>query len=260
MRLSISKIKAFKACRRKYELKYIYRLKPIEKPESLSVGTNYHEKIESLYKTGDFDISDCSKESAMALAYKKYIYPKFKVSASEKWLDMKIGDDDLVGIADAIAEDGKIVEHKTTSADISEGGEYEYNLMWDEQILTYMLMTGSREMYYTVCRKPTIRQKKGESEWEFFQRMVEWYDEDTEHKIRCFPVERTDSEVEEFKADLEKIASEMNSCNNYYKNTQHCNCWGRRCEYSPVCLHYDPEQEYVDFIREDGEYVKPEAF
>ena len=43
-----------------------------------------------------------------------------------------------------------------------------------------MLLTGMRKVWYTVCRKPTIRQKKNETDEEFFGRMVAWYDEDTE--------------------------------------------------------------------------------
>ena len=255
MRLSVSKTKLFKACRRKYELRYIYGLKPVESVESLKVGTSYHQKLEELYKTGDIDVSDFSKESAMALAYKKYIYPNFSVSKAEKWLDMKLPDGtDLVGIADGVASDGRLVEHKTTSGDISVGGEYEYGLQWDEQTLMYALLTGAREFYYTVCKKPTIRKTKKETDEEFFIRMCSWYDEDTETKIRYFMVTRTNEEVEEFRQSLLKLIPEIQSCDNFYKNTLNCNSWGRRCEYSQVCLNYDPNQTYIGFEKE-GEYV-----
>ena len=68
MILSISRVKLFKACRRAYELKYIEGLEPVSEAESLTIGKSYHSKLEDLYKNGDFDASDLSKESAMATA------------------------------------------------------------------------------------------------------------------------------------------------------------------------------------------------
>lgn len=253
MKISISGLKLFKACRRAYELKHIEGLSPVATAPALALGSSYHERIEQLYNEGGFDPSDFSREAAMATAYRKYIFPKFKVETAEKWFERELPTGDtLVGRIDGIASDGCIVEHKTTSGEITE--EYEYNLQWDEQILAYMLATGSRKVWYTVCRKPTIRQKGCESDIEYFWRMVNWYDDDTEHKIRVLEIERTDAEVAEFERELCRMIQEIDLARanqNYYRNTCNCNVWGRRCEYAPVCLHYDPEQEYVEFTRRD---------
>lgn len=249
MKLSISKIKLFKSCRRAYQLHYIEGLTPVQTSEALETGLNYHERIEDLYRGKGVDISDCSKEAAMAVAYMKYVYPKFNMKVCEEWLTYKLPNGDtLVGRADGIADDGRLVEHKTTSGEITE--EYEYDLQWDEQMLAYMLMTGAREIWYTVCRKPTIRQKRGETEEEFFDRMVAWYKEDTDKKIKCMLLTRTDEEVAEFEEELKRMDFEMNHASNFYRNTGNCKRWGRRCEYASVCLHYDPEQEYVEFVKE----------
>lgn len=255
MRLSVSRIKTFKACRRLYELKYIEHLEPVQKPEALETGSNYHKLLERI-NSGDMDALDegYSKEEAMALAYHKYIYSRFKVKEAEKWMEYDLGNGDtLVGIVDGIAEDGCIVEHKSTGMEITEA--YEYNLIWDEQILSYMLMTGARKVYYTVCRKPTIRQKFSETDEDFFSRMVSWYDEDTDTKIRLLEITRTDEEVEAFRESLMDILQEMKEVKHFYKNTCHCNMWGRRCEYSSICMHYDPEQEYIEFVK--GEEYEP---
>lgn len=255
MRLSVSRIKTFKACRRLYELKYLEHLEPVQKPEALETGSNYHKLLERI-NSGDMDALDegYSKEEAMALAYHKYIYPRFKVKEAEKWMEYDLGNGDtLVGIVDGIAEDGCIVEHKSTGMEITEA--YEYNLIWDEQILSYMLMTGARKVYYTVCRKPTIRQKFSETDEDFFSRMVSWYDEDTDTKIRLLEITRTDEEVEAFRESLMDILQEMKEVKHFYKNTCHCNMWGRRCEYSSICMHYDPEQEYIEFVK--GEEYEP---
>ena len=152
---------------------------------------------------------------------------------------------------DGITEDGDLVEHKTTSLDPL---EYEFNLQWDEQLLAYMLMTGARKVWYTVCRKPTIRQKKNESEEEFFNRMVEWYDEDMDSKIKLISVERTDADIAKFVEEYKNIRDDISLAyryNDFYRNTCHCNSWGRRCEYSSVCLNYDPNQNYVEFTKKE---------
>lgn len=229
-------------------------MEPVQKPDALEVGSNYHKLLEELNNTGKLPECDFTKEYAMAKAYEKYIYPKFKVVEAEKWLEYDFGKDNkLVGIVDAIADDGHIVEHKTTGMEITE--QYEYNLLWDEQILAYMLMTHKREVWYTVCRKPTIRQKQNETEEEFYNRMVAWYDEDTDSKIRLLEIKRTDEEVKTFKREVRKMIRMMNKTNPvYYRNTCHCNMWGRRCEYSSICLNYDPNQEYVEFVKGAEEY------
>ena len=258
MRLSISRIKAFKSCRRLYELKYLEHLEPAQKPEALEVGSSYHKLLEEI-NNGNMDAldTDYSKANAMAIAYHKYIYPNFHVVEAEKWFEFDLGNGDkLVGCVDAIADDGCIVEHKSVGSEITEA--YEYNLQWDEQILAYMLVTGARKVYYTVCRKPTIRQKQNETEEEFFARMVAWYDEDTESKIRLLTITRTDDEIEQFRDDLMFMVDEMRHAGYFYKNTCHCNMWGRRCEYSSVCLHYDPNQEYVEFVKKEEDYEPTE--
>lgn len=248
MRVSISKVKLFKACRRAYEFKYIHELEPVQKADSLVVGGNYHKKLEDLYTTGDFDMSDFSKESAMALAYKKYIYPKFKVECVESYESCPLGEHTLIGYVDGLSDDAKLVEHKTTSLDPE---EYIYNLQWDEQILAYMGMTGTRDVYYTICKKPTIRQRKGESDEDFFWRMVDWYDTDTDRKITVELITRTDEDVEAFMKDLKSTVDDMENPVCLYKNTSYCNAWGRRCEYAPICMHYDPNEEYVGFKKRE---------
>ena len=248
--VSISRVKLFKACRRAYELKYIYGLEPVQKAVSLETGLTYHKKIELLYKGEDIDSSDLSRESAMALAYKKYVYPRFRMQSVEDWFEYKLPNGDkLIGRTDGITANGELVEHKTTSSEITE--DYEYGLQWDEQIPAYMLATNTRRVWYTVCRKPTIRQKKDESDQEFFDRMVAWYDEDTESKIRLLRLECTDDEINEFSIELRKMIYEMDHCDHFYKNCSYCTKWGRRCEYSSICLHYDPNQEYIEFKKKE---------
>lgn len=250
---SVSRLKTYKACPRAYYLKYVEGLEPIQKASALETGSSYHELIEQMYNNnGEFDQS-YTKECAMATAYRKYIYPEVGIMTTEAWMRRDIGRNTLIGRVDGLDAQGLVVEHKTTSGSI--GADYEYNLLWDEQILAYMYLSGCRKIRYTVCRKPTIRQKLSESDEEFFNRMVEWYDTDTENEIRTFIVERSDEEVEQFVVEFDNTCKIIDSNPYMYRNTCHCNTWGRRCEYSSVCLNYDPNQQYVEFTK--GDRSKP---
>lgn len=252
MEVSASRIKTFKACRRAFYLKYVEELEPIQRPDALEIGSRYHELLEELETSGTLPSDVWTKESAMAHAYAKYIYPRFKVAKVEEEIRFHINaDDDLVGRVDGLSADGCLVEHKTTGSEIGE--DYEYNLMWDEQILAYMLATGTRKVYYTVCRKPTIRQKKGETEEEFYNRMIDWYDDDTEHKIRLLEIERTDEEVAQYERDLQEIVQEIHRCDLYYRNTCHCTKWGRRCEYAGICLNHKAGEPCTGYMHREKE-------
>lgn len=252
MEVSASRIKTFKACRRAFYLKYVEELEPIQKADALEIGSRYHGLLEELETSGTLPSDVWTKECAMAHAYAKYIYPRFKVAKAEEEIRFHINVfDDLVGRVDGLSEDGCLVEHKTTGSEIGE--DYEYNLMWDEQILAYMLATGTRKVYYTVCRKPTIRQKKGETEEEFYHRMIDWYDEDTEHKIRLLEIERTDAEVAQYERDLQEIVQEIHGCDLYYRNTCHCTKWGRRCEYAGICLNHKAGEPCTGYMRREKE-------
>ena len=232
-----------------YKLRYIENLYPVQTSEALERGTNYHEKVESILKTGDFEIDE-PKSSAMAMAFKKYILPQLQPVVEEEWFDYKTDlDDEVIGRIDARNADGAIIEHKTTSMPIDEA--YWYGVQTDEQLLTYMIAYKTRKAYYTVCKTPTIRQKNNETEEDFFKRCCEWYDEDTESKIVMREIYHTEEEVKAFALEQAMTIKEMNDCNLFYRNRSYCNKWGKMCDYAPVCEHYDREQEYIGFERRE---------
>lgn len=256
MKVSVSQLKKFKACRRAWYLDYVEGLIPVTKSDALTTGTNYHALLETLYKDGKLEDVEPTKEAAMAKAYEKYIFPAVKVEFAEEWLEKEVTPEvTLIGRVDGMTADGVVVEHKTTSRDI--GAEYEYNLLWDEQVLAYMYLTGTRRIIYTVCKKPTIRLKKDETPEEFYERMIAWYDEDTETKIRTFDVIRTDDEVEAWVKEFVYTAGHLKLCHDLkdeqhcYRNTLNCMSFGSDCPYKSVCLHYDKSQEYIEFTRRE---------
>lgn len=263
MNFSTSKMKCYKGCKMLYFFKYVEGLTCLdEKAEALIDGTTYHEMIENLYNTKELklDIENSPKISAMATAYKEYIYPQFEVKNAEESFEVEIAKGiTLNGRYDAIADGGYIVEHKTTSSEVDE--RYIHRLNWDEQILNYMLASGSRQIIYTVCRKPTLRQGRLESNEDYYNRCVEWYKEDTCKKINLVIITRTDEEVENHKKHLIAVAKEMEQKEEeiktgtpeevFYRNPGYCSQYGRECEFAQICLDYKPTNVYVNFKKKE---------
>lgn len=249
MRLSNSGIQLFKSCRRAYQLRYIEDVYPVTPADALTRGKNYHEKIECILKGEDFPFDD-PKTDAMAIAFEKYVLPEIgTVEAVEEWFEKPVGAHTIVGRCDGRLENGMLIEHKTTSSGLDEA--YIAGLQNDEQILTYMWAYGINEMLYTVCMTPTIRLKKNETEDEFRQRCLDWYAEDTEHKIGLITVTRSPEEIAEFAEALELMVAEIDGCKNYYRTPSYCMKWGRMCEYASICRNYDPNLEYVAFEKRE---------
>lgn len=252
MTLSANSIKQFKACRRAYMLRKVYGVRAIDTSDALKTGLNYHGYIEQYAETGELpQIVD--KESAMVNAYVHYIHSQIPKYQPEVAFSKVVGKEKVIeGRMDGFISGSTpaIVEHKTTSLSTD---EYVFNLQWDEQTKIYCLATGARIVYYTICRKPTIRQKQNETEEEFAQRCFEWYGEDTDSKLKMVKIEYSDAEIKAYKKELLQMFSDVRKTykdGHFYRNTCHCNAWGRKCEYAPICLNYDPEQEYVGFTKE----------
>lgn len=227
-------IRSYKACRRKYELEYIDLLKPAVTPEALATGTSYHAKVEQILRDGAFGRTG-DKTDAMAGAFERFILPQLPaVKAVEQRFRFRLAPGIyLLGKIDALAADGTPIEHKTSGAAPDDG--YIYRLNWDEQVAAYMLATGSDTLIYTVCQKPTIRQKQGEPDANFQTRCENWFDES---RAVTFQVRRSAAELRVKREELVGLVKEIRNQKRFYRNPSHCQIMG--CPYSPICLDYDP--------------------
>lgn len=245
MHITSSMMRTYRTCRKAYWFKYIERLEPVRKSDALKDGSSYHEKLEQIYSKGFFTPTG-DKTDAMAFVYEKYVYPQFKMVDAEIEFEYKLNDKHiLVGRIDGKAEDGLLVEHKTTGIAVDD--KYIYALQFDNQILDYMVGNGINQMYYTVIRKPTIRQKQNETMEEYIDRCIQWYEEDTDNKIKVILVERSKNEIEAHKQLIIDMCEEIE-----HQTLWFCSCnplAGRPCEYASLLLHYDPKLEYVDFVK-----------
>ena len=98
-----------------------------------------------------------------------------------------------------------------------------------------------------VAFEDVLRQKQNETDIEFYERCVDWYATDTDKKVRVIKVTRSFTELEEHRKNLIVMANEIEGCKHFYRNPSACTCYNRRCEYSQVCLNYNPQLEYVEF-------------
>lgn len=251
--LSASKLKTFKACRRKYQLTYLELLEPVKKEQALEMGSNYHKNIEKILNNEEIEKEinsvDDAKIYAMSMAFKKYILPNIpKVAETELKFNFEIEEGKIInGIIDALTEDGVVIEHKSSGAAVDE--KYIDRLNWDDQVPIYMLATKTNRCYYDVCMKPTIRQKKDESLEEYTQRCIEWFDEDTDTKVQVFNVVRTPEELQEKYNELIAMCDEIENAKNFYRNQSHCSIMS--CPYSSICLNYDSNIEPIGFKKRE---------
>jgi len=181
---------------------------------------------------------------------------------------------ELGGKIDAIARDARgdvwIVEHKTSSADISAGSVYWQQLRLDSQISTYMV--GARALglapvgvIYDVLRKPALRprlatpiadrkftKKTGElytgqrltaeSPEEFEARILANIAENPEQYYVRGEVMRLESDEIDAAADAWQTARmirEAEMTGRAPRNADACMQWSRPCDYFAVCTHAD---------------------
>lgn len=254
MKASNSKIQCYKTCRRMYELKYVHGMRWLGSTEALEQGKSYHALLaEVLLKSDESTATALSKTKGMVRAFEKWILPQFegkKVVECERYFEYKTkAGHTLFGYLDGVFENGELLEHKTTSSDVD--GNYRIKLENDEQTMCYLLATGQTSILYTMIKKPTIRQKKGETDEDFEQRCVDWYEEDTCHKIDCQWIEKTQEELSKFEEELDSTLDEMEQQKLFFKCPTSCNKFGRMCEYFPLCNNFNENESYMNFVKYD---------
>ena len=237
--LTASMISSYKKCPRRYELEYIYNLKPVESSEALSIGSSYHANVEKILKHEAYDHEGLAGK--MAEAFEKYIDWQDWSATPEEEFRVKVSRGlYLKGRLDALTYDGVPVEHKTTGQYSLE--KYIDHLAYDDQITIYMLVTNSRHAIYTIMQKPTIRQGKAESESEYLGRVSAWYS--PEH-ARSVKVVRTGSELEAKLEEIKYLARQIRHTKLFWRNPNTCALTS--CPYASICLNYEPSMQLVGY-------------
>jgi hypothetical protein len=244
LNLTASMLRAYKSCPRLYELQYIEQLKPTAKSEALETGSNYHDCLEHILTGSPYEAQGLP--AVMAGVFDSHIpWRDWGIKAAEVEFRNHVSRGlYFAGKIDAICEDGTPIEHKTTKDKIDE--KYVYKLNWDDQVPFYLLNLSYQRgewvtrLRYTAIRKPSIKFcGKDKTEEDYFNRVREWYETDTEEKINTFLVVRSVDELKAKEAEIKALAKEIRGRKVWYRNPSHCRIMG--CMYSPICLDYDPE-------------------
>lgn len=242
-KLTASMIASFKKCPRRYELEYLYELKPVTNSDVLVIGSNYHANVEKILKHEDYDHTGLAGK--MAEAFERFIDWQGWNAIAEEEFEVRLARGIyLNGKLDALTTDGIPVEHKTTGQYSLD--KYIEHLAYDDQIAIYMLATSSKKAVYTIIQKPSIRQGKNETEEEYLSRVSEWY---TPEHITCVNVFRSAGELEAKREEIIYLAHQIRKTKMFWRNPNTCAL--TPCPYSNICLNYEPQMQLVGFEKKE---------
>jgi RecB family exonuclease len=273
--LTNSEMRCFRACPRRHLHAYIEGMRPIERPQPLRFGTLIHAALERWWKTrdlaetlhaleGEADPYDQAKATAMILGYTaRWSLAGLTVAGVELEFRAPLVNPvstyasrryELGGKIDAIAIDDRgdtwVVEHKTTSEDITYGSPYWKRLRLDSQVSLYMVGARSlgfepRGVLYDVLRKPAQRPLEPnksrsipETPEEYRARLIEAISADPERYYAQGTVVRLAAEEGEAAWDAWQTAQaigEATRVGRHPKNPDACMLYGRPCDYFAVC-------------------------
>lgn len=171
-RLSATRIKTFKACPMRHNLKYIHRIHKVEESDALRMGTNWHTLLEVYSRDNSMDEAILALEEAyeskplskspeewaaerakLAYSLSGYVWywqnDEFETLAREIPFSLKIINPEtgatlpnvtIDGVIDKlIRKDGKVMvgEHKSTSSSVDQDSKYWGSLRLDTQTTLY---------------------------------------------------------------------------------------------------------------------------
>jgi len=293
--LTASRLRDARACQRLHFYKYVKGYRPLGDVGPLRFGQMFHKALEAWWGALDFDKLDAALltipseadpyEAAMARAllvgyHERWRGQELEVLAIEGEFNVPLVNPQtgassqtwtLAGKFDAIAKEitGRVllVEHKTTSSDITPGSDYWKMLRLDGQISIYF--EGARSSgfeveacLYDVIRKPGIRPLKAtpeedrkfkkdgtlyanqrtedETPDEFEDRLAAAIAEDPNRYFTRGEIVRLESEMDEAMYDVWSMGRQLREselANRFPRNPDACTRWGRTCEFFPVCCN-----------------------
>lgn len=175
--LTHSRMASARRCLRDHWYKYELGITREEEAKYFKVGRAFATALEIWHGTGDADKTvaslalDDPYDQIMALtlmdAYIDMSAPLEFESVEQEFQIPLINPEtgapsrtwELAGKIDGLTTDS-VIEHKTTSEDISPDSEYWARLRVDPQISLYALASGRNKVLYNVIRKPAIRPRQ----------------------------------------------------------------------------------------------------
>lgn len=304
--LTVSRLKAFRSCARKHDLRYVKKFVPAARKESLSIGTLFHKGLEAWWNMNDLgfalsmiaasahqmgvDDEITVRVSEMVRGYVNSWAPvrdQYEVVGVEQEFHCALINPDTMAASHTWEIAGKLdlvlrekatgfkvlVEHKTTSDDISDdSAHYFKKLALDAQLSMYHVGGESlghsfEKIIYDVTSKPTTKRKLAtpiedrkytaagklyanqretdETLTEFAERIRADIAERPERYYRRVETVRLENEILESMRDVwhdARIIRESEIAGRAPRNPDACTQFGT-CEYFDVCaLGVDPEK------------------
>jgi len=288
-----SRAKSFRRCARHHLISYQQGIRPIEKAGPLGFGGIFHKMLESWWLADELKLEaalatleqqdipdefDRIRHQELMLGYDaRWSGEPLRTLRVEAQFECELRNPEtgqasrtwrLGGKLDAIAErDARpwIVEHKTTTEDISPGSPYWRMLRLDTQVSTYFVGAESlgfdvEGCIYDVIRKPSLKRleatpvesrkykKDGslyasqrdcdESPEEFRERFRAYVGEHLQDLFQRGDVSRVPEELADSAFDLwqtARLIREAELANRHPRNPDSCRMWSRFCEYFDVC-------------------------
>lgn len=274
--LTHSRLSAFRACQRLHRYKYEMGIRARVEADALRFGTLMHRGLEAWWLGhGDLEAAlaavdveadpfDRAKARALLKGYHarwsdqdfeilgvevEFRAPVLNPLTGRRSLLWQIG-----GKIDAIVRyrDGRIavVEHKTTSEDLTPGSSYWLRLRMDAQVSIYFDGAASlghdvSECLYDVVGKPGLRPLQAnkkrdtpETPDEYEHRICEAIIADPNAYYGRAPVVRLERELVEARWDVWQLARAIRANQQHGhapRNPDACVRWGRACEFLEVC-------------------------
>lgn len=287
--LTYSAMQTFLTCPRKYLWRYVEEVEPVEKPESLVLGSAVHRWLEYFYSQVPVDREMLLTEELSSKArgilngvinnyHQVYQddFEKFEVIGVERMLSGQIVNpvtnrssanfvfggklDTLVRLKVDISEipSGSLAIMETKTA-ARVDGLFWNRISMDPQVALYSHYVSEEigepvvGVILNIIQKPSLRRRKAETEEEFMDRIREKMSDPEMYHRRVIPV--SDLDAAELLNDLWNTKNFINLAreqNAYPKCSSACTMFNSQCDYLPLCASKDPEE----VIRDGGLYQK----
>jgi hypothetical protein len=301
-RLTVSSSRCYRRCQREYRHRYIDGYRARDTAETLFVGTLIHQGLEQIWgcqpvaiATGNADADPYMivKVEEMLRGYvarwgaPPALVPAIEAEFCAPLINPESGYPsqtwELAGKIDAVQEDEQgryvLVEHKTSSEDITAGSDYWRRLRIDAQVSTYFvggqsLGFNTNECLYDVLKKPGLKPYKStplenrkyklngalyanqrdadETPEEYRWRLREAIAADPESYYQRGVVVRLSDEERDAAHDLWQVAKgirESELTNRWPRNPDACLHWGRPCMFFDVCTGCASLEDPMMFLK-----------
>lgn len=259
MKLTYSRISAWKQCPKRYWFEYVEGLEPTVKPWALWFGGLVHRGLEHLFRDGSEGLLACLQtyvaenphpkadefalKTAYAMLYKFWLRNPLDqlghmVVSREFHFDLPLGDTTFEAVIDLVTQDRNgniwLWEHKTCS----HFPDPEWLRIEDQSayyLWAYKQHTGQDPIgvVYNMLRKPSIKPRNGESDGDWLERLGRDMDKRPEFYFRLDLIHKDPRQIEEIGMELEELAQVVGRPP-FYRNPNACKHWG--CVYREVCI------------------------